>query len=213
MYDVGPCLTGKMVWALIKLGFLNHPSTQKAIYWLADYARCDDAITHNPRGYPYCNQSNKPKRCWGKHTCYRNVFWRLKALSVVPTKNRTKKIHKVIDDAADFILKHHVYKRSHNINEIINKKWMSFIFPCFGEIDILQILEVLTVLGYKDKRMNDSINYLLSKQNESGRWILDKALKGRIRATLEEPGMESKWITYRAIKTLKAWNHLVYKDK
>jgi len=206
----GPCLTGKMVWALVKFGYLNDPRAQKAIHWLTEYGRCDDGIDKDPEGYPYRNQSKKTKSCWGKHTCYRNIFWRLKALSTIPPKNRTKKINQTIDEAAEFILKHHVYKRSHNLNEIIKDKWMSFIFPCFSEIDILQVLETLTHLGYKDKRMDDAIKYVFSRQTESGRWILDKALKGRIRAKLEEPGVESKWITYKAIKTLNRWDSLAY---
>lgn len=85
---------------------------------------------------------------------------------------------------------------------------MKFIFPCFSEIDVLQVLETLVDLGYKDKRMTDAIKYVLSKRNKSGRWILDKSLKGRIRASLEDQGKESKWITYKAIKVLKGWNNL-----
>ncbi len=207
--DEGPCLTGKMVWALIKFGYLNDPGTIKAIDWLITYSRCDDGNENNLYDYPYVRiPSGKPKNCWGKHTCYRNVFWRLKALSLIPEDKRNKKVKKVIEESAEFILKHHIFKQSHNLSKTIKDSWMQFIFPTFAEIDVLQVLDTMVNLGYKDQRMTDAIEYVLSKRSRSGRWILDRSLNDRIRANFDCQGQESKWITYKAIKVLKEWDNL-----
>ena len=132
----------------------------------------------------------------------------MKALGAIPEAGRTEEIKKRIADAAGFILRHRVYRRSHNFNELINAEWMNFVFPSLGELDVLQVLETLTSLGYKDERMNDAIQYVQSRQNDAGHWTIDKTLNGRIRAKTEEAGSQSKWITYRALKTLKKWNEL-----
>ena len=42
--EVIPCLTGNMVWSLIRLGYLNDPRVQRGISWIATYQRFDDAI-------------------------------------------------------------------------------------------------------------------------------------------------------------------------
>jgi hypothetical protein len=42
--EVIPCLTGNMVWSLIRLGYLDDPRVQRAIKWISDYQRFDDGI-------------------------------------------------------------------------------------------------------------------------------------------------------------------------
>ena len=37
-----PCLTGNMVWSLIKLAFLEDPRVQRGINWITTYQRFDD---------------------------------------------------------------------------------------------------------------------------------------------------------------------------
>ncbi|MFX1313241.1 MAG: nitrogen fixation protein NifH, partial [Promethearchaeota archaeon] len=57
--------------------------------------------------------------------------------------------------------------------------------------------------GYKDDRMQDAIDLVISKQNENSRWILEKSFNGRMQANIEQKGKESKWITLFALKVLK----------
>jgi hypothetical protein len=60
-----PCLTGNMVWSLIRLGYLEDSRVQRGINWITTYQRFDDGIKEAPKGWPY----DKYAICWGKHTC------------------------------------------------------------------------------------------------------------------------------------------------
>jgi hypothetical protein len=65
------------------------------------------------------------------------------------------------------------------------------------------VLGLLTKLGYKDERMQESIDLMISKQNDEGKWILENTFNGRFQANIEQKGKPSKWITLNALKVLK----------
>jgi hypothetical protein len=69
--------------------------------------------------------------------------------------------------------------------------------------DSLEVLGILTKLGYKDKRMQEAIDLVVSKQNEKGQWQLDNTFNGRFQVNIEKKGEPSKWITLNALITLK----------
>ncbi len=71
------------------------------------------------------------------------------------------------------------------------------------QTDALEILGILTQLGYKDERMNDAIDILISKQDSQGRWMLENTFNGRFQVNIEQKGKPSKWITMNAIRILK----------
>jgi hypothetical protein len=48
--EVIPCLTGNMVWSLIRLGYLKDPLVQQGIGWITRYQRFDDAISRSAPG-------------------------------------------------------------------------------------------------------------------------------------------------------------------
>jgi len=196
-----PCLTGNMLWSLIRFGYLEDPRIQQAINWILTYQRFDDAIKQNPKGWPY----EKRENCWGKHTCHMGVVKNLKALAEIPEDKRSEKIKKKIEQAVEFILSHHIYKKSHNLNEVAKPEWLQFGFPLIWKIDPLEILDILTRLGYKDNRMQEAINLVISKRNEKGRWILEKTFNGRVQANIEKKNKESKWITLFALRVLKRY--------
>ncbi len=197
--QVIPCLTGNMVWALIRFGYLQDPRIQHGIDWILQYQRLDDAIESAPKGWPYERYIN----CWGKHTCHMGVVKNLKALVEIPPDKRSNKINDFIDKAAEYMLNHHVYKQSHNLDIVAKQEWTQFGFPLMWKIDILEILDILTKLGYKDNRMKEAIDLVVSKQNDNGRWILEKTFNGRMLANIEQKGKESKWITLLALRVLK----------
>jgi len=69
--------------------------------------------------------------------------------------------------------------------------------------DVLEILGILTRLGYKDERMKEAIDLVVSKQDEQGRWILENTYSGRFLVNIERKGKRSKWITLNALRVLK----------
>ncbi|MFW9951751.1 MAG: nitrogen fixation protein NifH [Candidatus Thorarchaeota archaeon] len=197
--QVIPCLSGNMLWALIRFGLLEDQRIQYGINWILKYQRLDDAIETPPRDWPY----DKYKSCWGKHTCHMGVVKNLKALAEIPLSKRTIKMNNFIHDAVDYILEHRIYKKSHQKSAIAKEEWTQFGFPLLWKIDALETLNILTKLGYKDDRMEDAINLVLSKQNQEGKWILEKSFNGRVQVNIEQKGKESKWITLNAIRALK----------
>ncbi len=124
----------------------------------------------------------------------------LRALSEIPKIIRSKEVKYVIEQACEYFLKHHIYKRSHDLNKISIPGWLYVGFKPSG---FLLVLSILTKLGYRDDRMQDAIDLLLSKQNKNGRWIMATSLNGRMHANIEKKGEESKWVTLYALTFLK----------
>lgn len=200
--DIIPCLTGNMLWSLIKHGMVEDPRIQKGIDWICRYQRADDGDTKTPAGWPY----ERYEMCWGKHTCHMGVVKSLKALAAIPQKEKTKPINKKIECLAEYLLKHRIYKKSHNLKTTSRPGWLKPGFPLMYQTDILEILEILTDLGYKDPRMQDALDVLKSKMTIDGRWKLENTFNGKMIADIEEKGKDSKWITLKALKILNNFN-------
>jgi hypothetical protein len=198
--EVIPCLTGNMVWSLIRLGYLEDPRIQKGIKWITSYQRFDDGIQEPLKGWPY---DRLKAACFGKHTCHMGAVKTFKALSEIPENKRTADIKKTIEKSTEYILKHHIYKRSHDLNRVAKPGWLKFGFPLMYQTDALEILGILTQLGYKDKRMQDAIDILISKQDDQGRWKLENTFNGRFQVSIEQKDKSSKWITLNALRVLK----------
>jgi len=199
-----PCLTGNMIWALIKFGYLEDSRVQDGIECILKYQRYDDGIDKSPSGWPY----EKKEQCWGKHTCHMGVVKNLKALSEIPPNIRSKKVEEIVNRAVDYLLNHRIYKKSHDQNIIAKQEWTQFGFPLMWKIDALEVLDILTRLGCKDDRMRDAFDLVISKQDKNGRWKLEKSFNGRMQVRVEQIGKESKWITLNALKVLKKYYDL-----
>jgi hypothetical protein len=194
-----PCLTGNMVWSLIRLGLMGDPRVQRGVDWIVRYQRFDDGEAWPPKVWPY----EKATSCFGKHSCHMGVVKALKALAEIPAEARSAGAVDTIDRGVEYLLKHHVYKRSHNLSRVSKPGWLRFGFPLMYQTDVLEILEILTKLGVKDERMQDAVDLVLSKQDEQGRWKLENTFNGRFQTNIEDKGNISKWITLNAVKVLK----------
>ncbi|MCX9082293.1 MAG: hypothetical protein OIN83_08850 [Candidatus Methanoperedens sp.] len=197
--NVVPCLTGNMVWSLIRLGYLDEMRIQQGIDWIVKYTRFDDKITEAPKGWPY----EKRQRCWRRHSCHMGVVKALKALAEIPSGKRSSDIKETIGKGAEYLLKHHIFKRSHNIQRISIPAWLEFGFPLMYNTDVLEVLGILTKLGYRDGRMQEALDLVISKQDERGRWKLESTFNGRFLVNIEQKGKPSKWITLHALMALK----------
>ncbi|WP_455391861.1 hypothetical protein [[Eubacterium] cellulosolvens] len=201
-----PCYISNMVWALSKLGYYEDYRVQNSIKWILKYQRFDDGDFKTPNDWPYRGSAD---RCFGKHTCYIGCTQTLKAMTVIPQKDRTTEIDKFINRMINFILLHEVFKRSRKKDRLIRKEYEFLMFPQFYFDDILGILENLEHFGIKDKVMLDAIKYILKKRTSSGRWLLEKTIRPTaLHARFEEAGKESKWITFRVLKVLKKYNEI-----
>jgi len=201
--EVIPCLTGNMVFSLIRLGYLEDPRLKEGINWITTYQRFDDGEAETPKGWPY---DRLKAGCLGKHTCHMGAVKPLKALAEIPENKRTKEIKQTIEHGAEYFLLHHIFKSSHDLSRVPKPGWLKFGFPLMYQTDTLEILGILTKLGYKDQRMQDAIDIVVSKQDSHGRWMLENTFNGRYHINIEQKGKPSKWITLKALTAIK-WFH------
>lgn len=196
-----PCLTGNMVWSLLRLGYLDDPRLQRGIDWIIAYQRFDDGENGAPRGWPY----EKREACWGRHTCLMGVVKVLKALAEIPEKARSFEVRQVIEPGSEYLLRHHLYKRSHDLSRAAKPKWLKFGFPTMWDSDALEVLMILARLGYKDSRMEEAVELVLAKQDDRGRWLLENTFNGRFQVNIEQKGKPSKWVTLNALRALRGY--------
>jgi hypothetical protein len=195
-----PCLTANMVWCLIRFGYLKDTRIQKAIDWIIKYQRFDDEPGNAPNEWPY----KRYKRCWGERTCHSIIVKSLKVFSEIPENERTPEMGTYISRGAEHMLNHNIYQRS-GPPSIGRFKWLEFGFPLFWNVDTLEVLSLLTKLGYKDMRMQDALDIMISKQNDDGKWLLENSFNGRVQVAIERKGKPSKWITLNALRVLKGY--------
>ncbi len=192
-----PCLTGNMLWVLIRFGFLEDPRIQSIIDWITRYQRFDDSDGKAPSGWPYDNW----EICWGRHTCHMGVVKILKAYAEIPEENRSRTVCQTIESAAEYLLLHHIFKRSHNLARDAKPGWKKFGFPLMYQTDALEILNLLLDLGYRDPRMVEGLELVQSKQCDDGCWKLENCYSTLV--PIETKGKASKWITMNALRSLK----------
>jgi len=195
-----PCLTGNMVWSLIRLGYFDDPRVQAGINWITTYQRFDDG-EGSPKGWPY----DKYVMCFGKHSCHMGAAKALKAMAEIPVDKRDSNVQATIKVGVEYFLRHHIYKKSHHLDKVSKPGWLHFGFPLMYQDDVLEILGILTNLGYKDNRMQDAVDLVVSKQDREGRWKLENTFNGRFQTNIEGKGENSKWITLNALKALKRY--------
>lgn len=200
--EVIPCLTGNMVWSLICLGFLEDPRVQGGIDWICKYQRADDGIEKPPVGWPY----DRFEVCFGRHSCHMGVVKSLKALAAIPKEKRNQATNEKITELTEYLLKHHIFKRSRDLSKAAKPGWLKLGFPLMYQNDILEILGILTELGYHDPRMNEALEILKNKMGPNGRWKLENTFNGKMLADIEVKGQESKWITAKAFYVLNQQN-------
>jgi hypothetical protein len=194
-----PCLTGNMLWSLIRFGLLHDPRVQDGIDWIAICQRFDDKDTKPPREFPYTVRY----QCWGRHTCMMGAVKALRALAEIPIKERSPQVMATLETGAEFLLKHHLYKRSHNLDKIAKPDWLKLGFPTMWHTHVLEMLDILTALDCRDERMQEAVDLVLSKRDEQGRWPMELSYNKRMLVSFENEGEPSKWITLQALRALK----------
>jgi len=129
------------------------------------------------------------------------------AFSRLPVERRYGLIKQAIEVGVDFFLSTDPATASfpgHRTGEP-DKRWWQFRFPSFWGADILQIAEAFTALGYGgDPRLANTLDLVLSKQDENGRWPLEYVDKNhKMWVKYGSPGEPNKWVTLRALRMLK----------
>jgi hypothetical protein len=129
----------------------------------------------------------------------------LKAMSEIPPGKRSPEVQHTINEGTEYLLKHHIHKRSHNLTKVSKPGWLRLGFPLMYGTDILEILGILTKLGCRNERMQEAVDMVVSKQDSDGTWKLANTFNGRFQVDIEEKGEPSKWITLNALRVLKGY--------
>jgi hypothetical protein len=197
----GCCFDGNVLYYLIHFGYLDDPRTEKLIDFILDYHDPENA-GWRCRAYPINKDAVFPVNC------YMGATKVLKALSTIPEKRRTHEIKVLIEREVENVLENGVYRYLRNPDGRRKDKagWKRFGFPLFYQSDALEVLGTLTRLGVKDVRMLDTVELVKAAQQDDGSWLLKDTFNGKMWVDIEEKNKPSKWVTLRAMMSLKRFN-------
>jgi len=199
------CLNGNLLRALIGFGWLEDERVQHAIDWQArsitgeGFAQYSRSGTSGPG---FCCAANECLPCaWG-------AIKGLLALARIPSEQRSPSIERAIQQGGAFLLSCDPATATYPAgwgNVKPSQSWFKLGFPLGYVADILQNLTVLCELGFaKDARLQPAIDWLLSKQEQQGRWRNQSTSHGKTWVDIDKQGQLSKWVTLRACSVLKA---------
>jgi hypothetical protein len=196
-----PCFIGNMVHALCSFGFGDDHRVRNSFEFLVRHQRFDDGGYKPKKEWPHFGRQD---RCWGGHTCYWGVTKLIRAMTVVPDSYWTNEAMEAKRKSVEFVLIHRIMWSSRNpTRPMITGRNDPRILeaPLSYHDDVIEIATMLLRLGVDDPSIDEAIEYILSKRNERGRWLLE-ATPSNMYVTWGKIGDESKWITFRAIRLL-----------
>jgi hypothetical protein len=193
----GCCFDGNILYYLIHFGYLDDPRTKRLIDFQIEY-HSDDVGGWNCRAFPIDKSKVFPINC------YMGGIKVLKAFARIPTRSRSSDLKRIIDQEVEIVLENQIFNYLRNPNGSRKAKagWKKFGFPLFYQSDVLEVLDVLTELGVKDERMQESIDLVVGSRNELGTWDLKNTFNGKMLCEIEKKNSPSKWITLRALRVL-----------
>jgi len=78
-----------------------------------------------------------------------------------------------------------------------NGSWFKLGFPSGYVTDVIQNLHVLCELGQaENSKLDNAVDWLLSKQDSQGRWRNQYAYNGKTWVGFEKQGHPSKWVLF-----------------
>jgi len=207
------CLTGNMIAALIDLGFYGDERLDAVVEWLVRATIGEGSRqSDEPDSLPFylksgvsgpvfeCSANNRLPCAWGGLKV-------MLALARIPEEDRTTSLKQAIDIGVDLFFSRDPAAADYSMgwSEKPNRSWWKFGYPVFYISDMLEILEVLSALGFAaDERLDHAFQVLLDKQDDRGRWPLEYTYNGKTWVDVEEKGKPSKWVTLRALRVINA---------
>ena len=103
----------------------------------------------------------------------------------------------------EYLLERKLFRRK-STGEVVNPAWLKFSFPTRWHYDVLRGLEYFRAAGDPpDRRADEAIDLLRSKQRSDGTWLLENTHPGAVHFALEDgDGRPSRWNTLRALRVL-----------
>ena len=159
--EVIPCLTGNVVWSLIRLGMLRDPRVQARHRVAHDLhalrRRPDRRGTHRLALRPFLFGDVLGR----VHTCHMGAVKALKALAEIPPERRsTPEVRRTLDEGARVHAQASRPQAQPRPDEgplqaRLEAPWLPADVP---DGLLSEILGILTRLGYKDERMREAVD-------------------------------------------------------
>ena len=95
--------------------------------------------------------------------------------------------------------------RRKSSRELISPDWLQFSYPTRWFYDVLRGLDYFRAAGgTPDRRIEEAIEVVRSKEQPDGRWLLEGTHPGKVHFALEDgDGQPSRWNTLRALRVLR----------
>jgi hypothetical protein len=147
------CVTGNAVRALIRFGYLEHPSVQRSIRWIVATQKTDGGW-----------------HCFPSRTGTLDGWEGLAALAEIPDGARDDAVRRSIERGAGFYLKRRLMREG----APRHMPWYRIHYPNHYFYDLLVGLGIVTRLGYgADPRVRPALRWLMGKRSRDGTWALD----------------------------------------
>jgi hypothetical protein len=106
--------------------------------------------------------------------------------------------------AEEYLLDRRLLRRE-STGELINRDWLRFSYPTRWFYDVLRGLDYFRAAGgAPDKRLEEAVEVLRSKEQPDGKWLLENTHPGKVHFPLEDgDGQPSRWNTLRALRVLR----------
>lgn len=203
------CLQGNLCAALLDIGY-EDPRLKSAFEWMARTVTGEGLAPFEDknatlryyagkRGPGFvCGANNNMPCAWGGAKV-------MQAFSKLPVSQRTPLIEAAIQQGVDFLLSVDPLEANYpsGWNAKPSGNWWKFGFPVFYVTDILQVVEALVGLGMgSDPRLTNVLNFIASKQDQDGRWLLEYEYTGKTWVDFGLKKQPNKWVTHRVLKVL-----------
>lgn len=199
------CLNGNLLRALIGFDRLDDPRVQRAIEWEARAITGEEMsrwYATGTSGPGFACAANEQRPCaWGGIKA-------LLGLARIPHTRRSPLVERAIETGVGFLLSRDPLVADYPMgwgNLRPSGSWFRLGFPSGYVSDVLQNLEALCELGQaRNPRLAPAMTWLLSRQDEHGRWRNQSAYNRKTWIDFERQGEPSKWVTLRACRVLRA---------
>ena len=179
------CFFGNLLRYLCHAGF----GEDERVEWIVDRLVRDSKVFESA-----CYINGDLPCSWG----YARLLWGLAAL---PSESRTREVERTLRRGTEWLLSYKVERGAYPADSAPSHLWRSANFPLFYQADVLFVLRVLAELdALSDPRAAGAIAWLLSRQDERGRWHGRAPYVDRMPAKSEA----DKWITLQAAHVLKS---------
>jgi hypothetical protein len=195
------CLNGNLIRAMLRLGF-EDPRLEQSTEALAEMVARDSFHCRANARRPM------PARMQDGLPCAWGAIKVLGAFAQVPEEQRSPSVRAAIEAGVQFLLSGDLTSGGYPTATEPSPLWHRFGFPLGYTSDLLEALEVLGQIGVgHDPRLAAAVEVVRSKQDGSCRWVLEYTPVNTW-ASFGSVGEPNKWVTLRALRALKAWQHV-----